>query len=136
MSFTGMGPEDEDAGLTLRGSIEETSVPELMRSVFGSGETGVLTFRRGELIKTVYLHMGRIVYAKSSDPSERLGEDLLLRGKITVRQYLEASKLIRPGRRLGAILLELGALEPEDLMPSLEHHVKEMLLDVFTWTSG
>jgi hypothetical protein len=80
--------------------------------------------------------VGRIVYAKSSDPSERLGEDLLLRGKITVRQYLEASKLIRPGRRLGAILLELGALEAEDLMPSLEHHVKEMLLDVFTWTSG
>ena len=131
-----MGSEDENAGLTLKGSIEETSVPELMRSVFGSGETGVLTFRRADVTKSVYLHMGRIVYAKSSDPSERLGEDLLLRGKITVRQYLEASKLIRPGRRLGAILLELAALEPEDLMPSLEHHVKEMLLDVFTWTSG
>jgi hypothetical protein len=114
MSFTGMGPDDDDAGLTLRGSIEETSVPELMRSVFGSGETGVLTFRRADVTKSVYLHMGRVVYAKSSDPSERLGEDLLLRGKITVRQYLEASKLIRPGRRLGAILLELGALEAED----------------------
>ena len=79
---------------------------------------------------------GRVVYAASNDPDERLGEDLLLRGKITVRQYLEASKLIRPGRRLGAILLELRAIEPEDLMPCLEHHVKEMLLDVFTWTRG
>lgn len=135
MTFSGMEPEG-DHGLTLRGSIEDTSVPELMRSVFGSGETGVLTFRRADVTKSVYLHMGRIVYARSSDPSERLGEDLLLRGKITVRQYLEASKQIRPGRRLGAILLELRAIEPEDLMPSLEHHVKQMLLDVFTWTSG
>jgi hypothetical protein len=80
--------------------------------------------------------MGRVVYARSSNPDERLGEDLLLRGKITVRQYLEASRLIAPGRRLGKILVELGALEPEDLIGAIEHHVKEILLDVFTWTTG
>ncbi|PYQ20447.1 MAG: hypothetical protein DMF79_10375 [Acidobacteria bacterium] len=128
--------DQEDRALTLRGTIEETSVPELMRSVLGSGETGVLTFHRRGVTKSVYLHMGRIVYARSSDPDERLGENLLLRGKITVRQYLEASKQIRPGRRLGTILIELNAIDSEDLLSSLEHHVKEMLLDVFTWTTG
>ena len=126
----------EDEGLTLRGSLEETSAPELLKSVLGSGETGVLTFRKGDVTKSVHLHMGRVVYARSSDPDERLGEDLLLRGKITVRQYLEASRLIAPGRRLGKILVELGALEPEDLVGAIEHHVKEILLDVFTWTTG
>jgi hypothetical protein len=80
--------------------------------------------------------MGRVVYARSGNPDERLGEDLLLRGKITVRQYLEASQLIAPGRRLGTILVELGALEPEDLLAAVEHHVKEILLDVFTWSTG
>jgi len=132
------GPEtdSEDEGLTVRGAIEETSVPELLRSILGSGETGVLTFRKGDLTKAVHLHMGRVVYARSSDPDERLGEDLLLRGRISIRQYLEASKLIRPGRRLGTILVELGALEPEDLIGAVEHHVKEILLDVFTWTTG
>jgi hypothetical protein len=130
-------PEPEgDQGLTLRGRIEETSVPELLRSVLGSGETGVITFRKGTLTKSVQLHMGRVVYARSSDPDERLGEDLLLRGKISVRHYLEASQQIAPGRRLGTILVELGAIEPEDLIGSIEHHVKEILLDVFTWTSG
>src|SRR5512136_605036 len=126
----------EDEGLTLRGSLEETSVPELLKSVLGTGETGVLTFRKGDLVKSVHLHTGRVVYARSSDPDERLGEDLLLRGKITVRQYLEASQLIAPGHRLGTILVELGALEPEDLIGAIEHHVKEILLDVFTWTTG
>jgi hypothetical protein len=127
---------EEDEGLTLRGQIEETSVPELLKSVLGSGETGVLTFRKGNLTKSVHLHLGRVVYARSSNPDERLGEDLLLRGKITVRQYLEASRLIAPGRRLGTILVELGALESEDLLAAVEHHVKEILLDVFTWTTG
>ena len=126
----------EDEGLTLRGSFGETSVPELLKSVLGSGETGVLTFRRNDVTKSVHLHMGRVVYARSGDPDERLGEDLLLRGKITVRQYLEASRLIAPGRRLGTILVELGALEPEDLIGAVEHHVKEILLDVFTWSTG
>jgi hypothetical protein len=128
------GPEGE--GLILRGTIEETSVPELLKSVLGSGETGVLTFRKGDVTKSVHLHMGRVVYARSTDPDERMGEDLLLRGKITVRQYLDASRLIAPGRRLGTILVELEALDPEDLLPAIEHHVKEILLDVFTWSSG
>ncbi len=126
----------EEEGLTLHGKIEETSVPELIRSVLGSGESGILTFRRREVTKSLHLHMGRVVYARSTNPDERLGEDLLLRGKITVRQYLEASRLIAPGRRLGTILVELEALEPEDLMSAIEHHVKEILLDVFTWTTG
>jgi len=130
------GHKRDDEGLTLRGAIAETSVPELLRSVLTSGETGVLTFRKGDLTKSIHLHMGRIVYARSSDPDERLGEDLLLRGKITVRQYLEASKLIRQGRRLGTILVELGAIEPEDLLVSIEHHVRQILLEVFTWTDG
>jgi hypothetical protein len=126
----------EDEGLTLRGRIEETSVPELLRSVLSSGETGILTFRKDDVVKQVHLHMGRVIYARSSNPDERLGEDLLLRGKITVRQYLDASRLIAPGRRLGTILIELEALEPEDLIGSIEHHVKEILLDVFSWSTG
>jgi hypothetical protein len=126
----------EDEGFILRGEIEETSVPELLKSVLGSGESGVLTFRKGTVRKSVHLHMGRVVYARSSDPDERLGEDLLLRGRITVRQYVEASRLIVPGRRLGTILVELGALEPEDLVGAVEHHVREILIDVFTWTHG
>src|SRR5512134_2304593 len=135
MGEGGRDPLDDD-GLTLQGNIEDTSVPELLKSVLGSGETGVLTFRKGDVTKAVHLHMGRIVYARSSNPDERLGESLLLRGKITARQYLEASRLIAPGRRLGTILIELGALEPEDLIGAIEHHVKEILLDVFTWTHG
>jgi hypothetical protein len=127
--------EDDDS-LTLRGRLEESSVPELLKSVLSSGESGALTFTNGEIVKSIFMHKGRVTYARSNNPDERLGECLLLRGKITARQYLEASKLIRPGRRLGVILIELEALEAEELLPALEQHVRDILLDVFTWNHG
>jgi hypothetical protein len=77
-----------------------------------------------------------VVFAASNNPDERLGEFLLVRGKITARHYIEASKQIRPGVRLGGILVELGAVEPEDLLATVEAAVKEVLLDLFSWTRG
>jgi uncharacterized protein DUF4388 len=127
------GPEDD---LTIRGEIGDTSVPELLRSLLGSGETGILTLRAGEVTKSIYIRAGRVLYAASTNVDERLGESLLLRGRITARHYLEASKMIRPGRRLGAILVEMGALESEELVPAVEHQVKEILMDLCTWTHG
>ena len=136
-----MAPPDRelpatDDELTIRGDIETSSVPELLRSLLGSGETGVLTIRSGEATKTISIHDGRIVYATSNDVDERLGESLLMQGKLTVRQYLEASRLIRPDTRLGAILVEMNALGPDDLMPAVEFQVREILMDLFRWTRG
>jgi hypothetical protein len=122
--------------LTIRGDIETSSVPELLRSLLGSGETGVLTLRRGDVTKSIYIQQGRVVYAASNNADERLGESLVIRGKITARQFLEASKEIRPGRRLGAILVEMEALDPEDLIPAVEAQVHDILMELFDWTHG
>lgn len=129
-------PEAEDEDLSIHGEIATTSIPELLRSLTQSGETGLLVLRNGDITKSVHLQQGRVVYAASNDPDERLGENLLVRGRITVRQYVEASRLIRPGRRLGAILVEMKALEPDELIPAVEQHVKDMLMELFTWTTG
>jgi hypothetical protein len=135
MAFFPPDPQSED-DLAVRGEIGDSSVPELVHSLLKSGETGIVTLRNGEVTKSISVRAGRVLYAASTNPDERLGESLLMRGKITARQFVEASKLIRPGRRLGTILAEIGALQPEDLLPSVEHHVKEILMDLFTWTQG
>ena len=126
----------EGEELTIKGDLETSSVPELLRSLLASRETGILTFRRDDLLKTVYLREGRVVYGTSSDPDDRLGESLLLRGKITARQYLQASNMIRPDRRLGAILVEMEALEPDELVPAVEQHVRDILMDLVCWNRG
>ncbi|HET7746207.1 MAG TPA: DUF4388 domain-containing protein, partial [Vicinamibacteria bacterium] len=128
--------DDRDDELTVRGDIETTSVPELLRSLTTSQETGVLTCRSGDEMKSISIHRGHIAYAASNNKDERLGEILLMEGRITARQFLEASKLVRPGVRLGAILVDIGAIEAEDLIPAVEHHVRQILFDLFTWTSG
>jgi Domain of unknown function (DUF4388) len=128
-------PGDEDS-LVIRGEIETTSVPDLLRSLLSSGETGILTIRDGEATKRIFILNGRVAYASSNNVDERMGEVLLVRGKITARQFLEASKRIRAGLRLGSILVDLGALEPEELVPMVELHVKSILMDLFTWIRG
>ena len=135
MSHLPLDPLADD-DLTIRGQIDTTSVPELMRSLLASRETGVLTFRSSEVTKSIYVKDGRVVYAASTNVDERLGEVLLMQGKITARQYLEASRMIRPGKRLGALLVEIEALQPEELIPAVEHQVKEVLMELFTWTHG
>ena len=67
MSHLPLDPLADD-DLTIRGQIDTTSVPELMRSLLASRETGVLTFRDGEVTKSIYVKDGRVV----SD--ERSGE--------------------------------------------------------------
>ena len=134
MSHLPLDPLDDD--LAIRGEIENTSVPELLRSLLASHETGILTFRNSEVTKSIYVKNGRVVYAASTNVDERLGEVLLMEGKITARQYLEASRMIRAGKRLGAILVEMDVLQPEDLIPAVEHQVKEILMELFTWTRG
>jgi hypothetical protein len=125
-----------DDDLTIRGHIENTSVPELLRSLLASRETGVLTFRNSEFTKSIYVKDGRVVYAASTNVDERLGEVLLLDGRISARQYMQASRMIRPGKRLGALLVEIEALQPEELIPAVEHQVKRILMELFTWTVG
>jgi hypothetical protein len=136
VSHLPLDPLADDDDLTIRGQIDTTSVPELMRSLLASRETGVLTFRSSEVTKSISVKDGRVVYAASTNVDERLGEVLLMQGKITARQYLEASRMIRPGKRLGALLVEIEALQPEELIPAVEHQVKEVLMELFTWTHG
>ncbi len=127
---------EAEADLTFRGDIRGSGTPKILRTILQSGESGVLSFWNGVFTKRVFVSRGRIVQITSNDPDERLGEVLLVDGRISARQFVEASKLIRPGKRLGTILVEISALEPEDLIPAITHQARLMLFELFNWTSG
>ena len=65
--------------------------------------------------KSVTVQDGRLVFASSSSPDERLGALLLRRGRITLRQLADAAAAVAPGKRLGTVLVEQGVLTPKDL---------------------
>lgn len=122
--------------LVFRGDIRGSGTPKILRTILVSGESGVLSFWNGVFTKRVFISHGRIVQITSNNPDERLGELLLFDGKITARQFVEASKLIRPGKKLGTILVEIRALEADDLIPAITRQARLMLFDLFNWTSG
>lgn len=122
--------------LTIQGSLSEASLPELLASISRSRETGVLNFHDMGRWKAVYFKDGAIIFATSNLPDDRLGEFLLKEGKITIRDFLEASKLIKPGKRLGAVLVEEGILSPDELFLSINQHVVEIVYSLFDWSRG
>jgi hypothetical protein len=131
------GPSEEvEEGLTIKGDLQESSLPDLLRSLSTNNETGVLTLSRGGHDKSIHLRDGRIVFATSTDPDDRLGETLLRYGKIGLAEYLESAKHIRPGKRQGAVLVELGYLSPEDLVNAVQEQVEEIIYSLFGWTMG
>ena len=63
----------------VRGTIEATSLPALLRPLIRERKTGVLRLNRGTVTKTIYVSGGRLIFATSTDPDDRLGEMLLRR---------------------------------------------------------
>jgi hypothetical protein len=49
---------------------------------------------------------------------------------------VDAGKAIVPGKRLGAILVEQGALTPKGLIRAVVEHTQEIIYAAFQWTEG
>jgi Domain of unknown function (DUF4388) len=118
------------------GSLSERDFPDLVQGLHEGGASGSLTLTRAGIGKSVTVEDGRLVFASSSDPDERLGEVLLRRGRISWKAYLEASRAVAPGRRFGAVLVEQGALSPKDLVKAVVDHTSEIIYGAFQWTDG
>lgn len=87
-------------------------------------QTGVLTASQGDVERAVYFFRGDVVWASSSSPTDRLGEFLLQRGKIT-REQLQIA--IRDGdRRIGRACVERGFLQAHELFTVVQGQLTEI----------
>jgi hypothetical protein len=119
-----------------QGSLSEHDFPRLVQALHERHWTGVLTLTRAGIGKSVVVQDGRMVFASSSSKDERLGELMLRRGRISLRQLAQAGKSLVPGKRLGTVLVEQGALSPKDLVRSVVEHTQEIIYGAFQWTDG
>jgi uncharacterized protein DUF4388 len=117
----------------VRGSLAEWSVPQILRPLVRTRRTGVLRFTRGNVVKTFYLSDGRLIFATSNDPDDRLGEMLLRKGVITYRALEESVLAIQAGKRQGTLLVETGAIRSRDLIEGVTEQVEEIIYSVFGW---
>ena len=122
--------------LVIGGSLEEASLPELLRSICKNRESSILTFYSDDHQRSIFINDGQIIFAASNNIDERLGESLLRYGKVTLRNILDASNQVRPGKRLGSILCDNQALTPEELVDGVRHQVLDIITNLFQMTSG
>ena len=122
--------------MRTQGSLAEQDFPRLVQALHERRWTGILSLTHAGAGKSVVVQDGRMVFASSSSRDERLGELMLRRGRITLRQLADAGKAMAPGKRLGTVLVEQGALAPKDLVRSVVEHTQEIIYAAFLLTDG
>lgn len=123
-------------GLSIQGTLAETTVPDLFRSLLRSGETGIVSLEAIGRIDVIYFIEGKITFASSSDPDMGLGEVLLRGGELTLSQYNQAMDRLVVARRIGALLCELGYLQSDELVRAVERQASAIVLNVVGYRTG
>src|SRR5581483_6111467 len=99
--------------------------------------SGRLTFRRGLTKKTISFERGAPVHASSNLPEDRMGEMLVRQGRLTREQRTKGAQILEStGRRIGAVLVEIGALKESELASLVRRHFEEITYSVFAWPEG
>ena len=121
----------------LKGEIGPLTLPALLQSLCGGKRSGTLTLKDGTITKTLYFDSGRVVFAASTDPEDRLGQLYLKRGMITLSVLKNAVAVsVAEQKRMGTILVRHKAIRPQDLIWGVSEQVRLMVLSVFEWTRG
>jgi CheY-like chemotaxis protein len=121
----------------LSGSLAERGVSKLLFDLMDGSQTGTLALARGKVRKEIYVRDGRIVAADSNLRQEALGTLLCSKGIIDERQlaYLLAETKAR-GHKMGAVLIELGWLSPDEVLQCLAAQTRKRISDCLRWDEG
>jgi CheY-like chemotaxis protein len=119
------------------GSLADRGVPKLLFDLIDGCQTGTLALARGKVRKEIYFREGKVVAADSNLRQEALGTLLCAKGIIDERQlaYLLAETKAR-GHKMGAVLVELGWLTPEEVLQCLSSQVRKRVSDCLRWEEG
>ncbi len=124
--------------MAIKGSLKEASLPDVIQLLFLGRRTGCLALADRHNFGTIYFDEGQIVYASIVNRRDRLGDILVRSGRVTHDQ-LQAGvdrQQEERDRKLGEILVELGALPRADLEEYMRLQIEEAVYYLFTWTSG
>ena len=119
-----------------RGDLSASGLPQVLRPLVRARKTGVLRCTRDRIVKTVYISEGRLIFATSTDPDDRLGEMLMRKGLITYRALQDSVPALQAGKRQGTLLVENGAIRSRDLVEGVADQVQEIVHGLIQWESG
>lgn len=124
--------------MAIQGSLREASLPDVIQLLFLGRRTGRLALADRQRHAAIWFEEGWIVSAAIVNRRDRLGEILVKSGPVSPARLEEALAMqaSQPGRRVGEILVTIGALTREELQRFVRRHVEEALYSLFTWSTG
>ena len=125
------------SGPVSGGDLSDRDMPLLLGRAFADGMTGRLRIRKDVAEKAIYFEAGLPVMASSEDAADRMLAMLVREETIDRRQYEEAVRVVdATGRKVGAVLVDLGFLRSDELLPAVRRHYESIILSLFSWTAG
>lgn len=120
----------------FEGDLSRIQIADVLNFVGMIRGSGKLVLKQHRLERMIHWNEGEIVFASSNSPEHSLGQFLLRNGKITAAQYDESAKRVSPTMRHGKVLVQMGAISPNDLWWGVKNQALEIVYSLFTWTEG
>ena len=125
--------------MSLCGTLQDLPIPDLLQMIAANRKTGRLVLTRRDGHGVIAFRNGKIIYAASNSVRETLGNILLHERLITESTLLEA--LERQSRaaeekRLGPVLVEMGALDEATMERVVRGQTQRVVSEFLRWKSG
>src|SRR5713226_3493456 len=127
--------------MPIEGPLRELGIHDVFQLLDLSRKTGVLrvTSELRHNAGAISFEGGAIIFAEIRSNPHPLGALLLRTGKITEADLERARDMQErqgDGRRLGEILVSLGALTPRELERQVRFQIEEVVFEVMSWREG
>ena len=103
-----------------------------LKDIYHNKKVGQLYFQQGNMRKHIYVINGNLVYARTNQPQELIGEVLFRLGKISSEVYSRIDEFILPKKSIGEVLLANGHLTQSSLIEGLMYQFREIVLNLFS----
>jgi Domain of unknown function (DUF4388) len=123
--------------MSVRGSLATMPADDVLDWAARRSLTGVASFERKLVVRSLGLADGEILWASSSRKEEQLGAILTRSELVTERMLAEAiAARSQTGVPLGKVLMMAGVIDEPALVNVLATKIRETVTDVLSWREG
>ena len=98
---------------------------------------GVIHAEKGRVRKRLFVKDGSVVYASSTDRTDRLGPYLESQGIISTGTLARLTDLRRTSsKKFGLLLMDEGILSPGEIKQAIQAQVERIAWSIFAWRQG
>ncbi len=136
LAFRGQGTAgDVTYPVSMLGTFHSDILNNLFHYMAGNRQNGFLGMTTGPLTKGVFFKRGHIVFAGSTDATERIGNVMLRLGYVTEEQIQEIEANPDP-RRFGVRLKDAGVINYDQLWEALRVQITEICCSLVDFPVG